>query len=361
MTFTIAQIGEALSARVEGDGSLLIERPSEPATAGPSDIALAMDKTYQADVQAGQANAAILWEGADWVGLGLKAALFVDRPRYAMAAITGLFERPPNTSVGLHPTSIIDPTAQLGENASIGPFCVIGAGVDIGQNARILSHVTIGPETKIGYDALLYDGVRIGGRVSIGNQFIAQPNAVIGADGFSYVTPKPGAIDEVKGQGRVAKSHETQEFVRINSIGGVRIGDRVEVGASTTIDRGTIADTVIGDGTKIDNLVQIGHNVRIGKTCLLCGQVGIGGSAVIEDRVVLGGQVGVADHVTVGTNVIAAGKSAISSNVPPNRAVMGNPAIKMETNVNAYKAYRRLPRLAARLEALEALVTKLMK
>jgi len=360
MSFTIAQIAAALSARVEGDASLEIERPSEPATAGPQDLALAMDKSYSSDLVAGQAKAAILWQGADWTALGLKAALFIDRPRFAMAAVTGLFGEAPHAPPGIHPTAVIDETATLGDNVSIGPFCVIGVDVKIGKNARILAHVSIASGTRLGDNALIYEGVRIGARVVIGAGVIVQPNAVIGADGFSYVTPKPGAIDDIKGKGRISESYETQEFTRINSIGSVRIGDNVEIGASSTIDRGTVADTHIGDGTKIDNLVQIGHNVRVGNTCLLCGQVGIGGSAVIEDRVVLGGQVGVADHVTVGTNVIAAGKSAISSNVPPNRAIMGNPAIKMEANVNSYKVYRRLPRLTARLDALEAKVTKLL-
>jgi len=360
MSFTIAQIAEALSARYEGDGTLLIERPSEPASAGPNHLALAMDPSYEAALKSGEADAAILWDGADWQGFGLKAALFVERPRYAMAHVTSTFTIPPNAPPGIHPSAIIDDTAFIGENASIGPFCVIGANVKIGKDARILSHSTIADGTQIGKNALLYEGARIGARIEIGDNFIAQPNVVIGADGFSYVTPKPGAIDEVKGAGRVSEGQDDQEFTRINSLGSVRIGDNVEMGASCTIDRGTISDTTIGDGTKLDNLVHIGHNVRIGKTCLLCGQVGIGGSAVIEDRVVLGGQVGVADHVTIGTNVIAAGKSGVSSNVPPNRAIMGNPAILMEANVKSYQAYRRLPRMTKRLEELEAKMTKLL-
>ena len=361
MSFTISQIADALSANAVGDLAFPIERPSEPAVAAPDQLALAMDKSYLDALRAGNARAAILWDGADWQGLGLKAAIFVPRPRYAMAAVTDLFNMPPDTPIGVHPTAVLDETVQLGANASIGPFCVIQAGVKIGDNARILSHVSIARDVHIADNALVFEGVRIGARVRIGSDFIAQPNAVIGADGFSYVTPKPGAIDEVKDEGRLSDAHDEQSFVRIHSLGSVEIGNSVEVGASSTIDKGTIANTVVGDGTKIDNLVQIGHNVRIGKTCLLCGQVGIGGSAVIKDRVVLGGQVGVADHITVGSNVIAAGKSAISSNVPPNRAIMGNPAIKMEANVSSYKIYRRLPRLLARLEAIEDKISKTIK
>lgn len=361
MSFTVAQIADALDARFEGDGNLLLDRPSEPSSAQSNHLALAMESSYGPALTEGHAQAAVLWNGADWQKLGLKAALFVERPRFAMAHVTGLFSIPPNTPTGIHPTAVIHDTVKIGENASIGPFCVIGENVEIAKNARILSHVTIAEHSRIGANALISAGVRIGARTQIGNNLIAHANGVIGADGFSFVTPKPGAIDEVKGAGRVTDAHDSQEFTRIHSIGAVRIGDNVELGAGVAIDRGTIADTVIGDGTKLDNLVQIGHNVQIGKTCLLCGQVGIGGSTIVKDRVVLGGQVGVADHVTIGENVIAAGKSGISSNVPPNRAIMGNPAILMEANVNSYKAYRRLPRLAQKLDDLESKIAKLLK
>lgn len=358
MGFTVAQIAQAMSARVEGDASLLLNRPRAPRDAKSDDLALAMDKRYAEDLEQGAAQAAVLWHGANWQDLGLQAAIFVERPRYAMAHVTRVFDLPPSTNPGIHDSAVIDPSAQIANGASIGAFCVIGADVKIGHSARILSHVSIAESSEIGDDALIHAGVRIGSRVTVGDRFIAQPNAIIGADGFSFVTPDAGAIDEVKTSGKVSQDYDPQAFTRINSLGGVKIGHDVEIGAGTAIDRGTISDTEIGDGTKIDNLVQVGHNVKIGRTCLLCGLVGVGGSAVISDRVVLGGQVGVADHVTVGANVIAAGKAGISSNVPPNRAIMGNPAILMEANIESYKQYRRLPRLAKRLETLEKFVSK---
>jgi len=203
--------------------------------------------------------------------------------------------------------------------------------------------------------------VRIGARVTIGDRFIAQPNAVVGGDGFSFVSPEPGAVDAARaGQQPAADAIQTLGFARTNSLGAVTIGDDVEIGSGSTIDRGTIIDTQVGTGTKIDNVVMIGHNVVVGEHCLLCAQVGIGGSSIIADRVILGGQVGVADHVNIGTNVVAAGKSGISSNVPPNRFIMGNPAIKAEANVESYKAYRRLPKLVAKVEALQKQVSKLL-
>ncbi len=360
--FTVQQIAEALGAKAEGDLSLCLKGPAQPERAGHDDLALAMDPKFIPDLASGAARVAVLPIGTDWRALGLRAAIFAPHPRYALSGVNALFEKPVLTPDGIHPGAVISAQAEIGENPSIGPFVVIGAGVRIGANARILSHVSIAENARIGADCLLHQGVRIGARVHIGARFIAQPNAVIGADGFSHVNPDPGAVEAARAGRQPTKDQpQKQGFTRINSLGSVRIGDDVELGACAVIDRGTISDTTIGNGTKIDNLVQLGHNVQVGSNCLICAQAGSGGSAVISDRVVLAGQVGVADHVTVGENVVAAGKSGISSNVPPNRFIMGNPAIKAEANVESYKAYRRLPKLMAKVEALQKQVAKLRK
>ncbi|MXU66246.1 UDP-3-O-(3-hydroxymyristoyl)glucosamine N-acyltransferase [Oceanomicrobium pacificus] len=358
MPLTLGQVAEALGAEAQGDLSLPIRRPAEPARCGPEDLALAMEPKFGETLGQGQAVAAIVWPDADWQAMGLKGVIIAPRSRYVMAGVTRVFELPPEVEPGIHPTAIIDPDAQIGDGAAIGPFVVIGAGVTIGARARILSHCSIAEGATLGADALLYNGVRVGARVRIGDGFICQAGTVIGADGFSYVTPKPGAVEEARATGQITEASRTAGFVRINSLGSVVIGDHVEMGANCTIDRGTVADTVIGDGTKLDNAVHIGHNVTVGRTCLLCGQVGIAGSTTIGDRVVLGGQVGVADHLNVGSDVIAAGKSGISSHVPSNRVVMGNPAMRMDLNVESYKALRRLPRLVAKVEKLQKLVSK---
>jgi UDP-3-O-[3-hydroxymyristoyl] glucosamine N-acyltransferase len=358
MPLTIRAIAEALGAEALGAADLEIDAPSEPASAGPRDLALAMDPKFGADVARGRARAALLWPGADWQALGLEAAILMPRPRHVMAGVTRLFDRPPALAAGIHPTALIDPAARIADGCRIGAYVVVGAGAEIGGNAVILPHAVIGEDARIGADALLHARVSIGARVRIGARFIAQPGAVIGSDGFSFVTPEPGAVEEARATGAVTDASRTAGFLRINSLGSVVIGDDVEVGANACIDRGTIADTVIGDGTKIDNMVQVGHNVRVGRHCLLCGQAGIAGSSVIGDRVVLGGQVGVADHVTIGSDVVVAGKSAVSSHVPPRSVMMGNPAMPMARNVDSYKALRRLPRLFARVLALENRVSK---
>ncbi len=354
---TVGEIAEALGATAEGDTGLTIRGAAEPASAGPEEIALAMQPAFAEDLGKGAARAAILWAGADWKALGLAAAIFVPRPRYALAGLTRLFEQAPEVAPGIHPSAVIDPTAEIAAGAAIAPFVVIGARTRVGPRARILAHVTLAEDVEIGADALLHPGVRIGARVRIGDRFIGQPGAVIGGDGFSFVTPTPGQVEEARSTGAVASARQ-DEYVRINSLGAVRIGDDVEVGANACIDRGTVADTVIGDGTKIDNLVQIGHNVRIGRTCLLCGHAAVGGSTVIGDRVVLAGRAAVADHLRVGSNSVITGNTGVASHVPPNSVMMGYPAVRMDQNVEMYKALRRLPRVLARLDAVQKSVSK---
>ena len=349
---TVADLARALDAEAVGETTLRIAGVAEPSVAGPDQVALAMQPEFAAGLAEGRAGAAILWQGADWQALGLKAAIFAPRPRYVLAGVTRVFDHPLDLAPGIHASAIIDPAAEIGPGCSIGPFVVIGARARIGAGVRIFPHVTVGADAEIGPDALLHAGVRICARVSIGARFIAQPNAVIGGDGFSFVTPTPGHVEEARTTGAVTAARQ-DEYVRINSLGSVRLGDDVEVGSNSCIDRGTVADTWVGDGTKIDNQVQIGHNVRIGRTCLICGHVGIAGSVDVGDRVVLAGKVGIADHVKIGSNVVVAGNSGVASNIPDNRIMMGTPAVRMDLNVEMYKALRRLPRLMARLEAAQ--------
>ncbi|WP_111428412.1 UDP-3-O-(3-hydroxymyristoyl)glucosamine N-acyltransferase [Rhodobacteraceae bacterium DSL-40] len=354
---TVAELATAIGGEVAGDGGLAIAGASEPASARADEIALAMDQAFAADLAKGAARSAILWPGADWQALGLGAAIFAPRPRYVLAGVTRVFDHPIGLAPGIHPSAVIDPSAEIGEGAAIGPFVVIGARAKIGPRARILSHVSISEDVVLGADALLHPGVRLCARVRIGERFIAQPGAVIGGDGFSFVTPVPGHVEEARATGAIT-AEDQASYVRINSLGAVVIGDDVEVGANSCIDRGTVADTRIGNGTKIDNLVQIGHNVKIGETCLVCGHVAIGGSTVIHDRVVLGGKAALADHLVIGANSIITGNSGVASNVPPNRVMMGYPAVPMERNVEMYKALRRLPRVIEKLVAVQKPVSK---
>ena len=353
MGYSIAQIAEAMGAESAGDSSFLVRGAAEPALARADQLALAMSPAYAEGLARGQAQAAVLWPGADWQSLGLKAAIFAPRGRLAMAGLSALLDAGPDIAIGIHKLAVVSSSAKIAKGAAIGPFVVIGANAVIGPNARIASHVVIGPDARIGADVLLLEGVKIGRGVELGDRVICQPGAVIGADGFSFVTPEKSGVEDIRASLGQRAEIRQQAWVRIHSLGAVTIGDNVEIGANATIDRGTIRNTSVGAGTKLDNLVHVGHNVQIGRDCLLCGQVGVAGSSRIGDRVVLAGQCGVNDNIFIGDDVICGGATKVFTNIPAGRVMLGYPAVKMETHIDIQKALRRLPRLAKRVAALE--------
>ena len=358
MTYTVREIAEALGATLFGTADIAITGAAEPAMAGPGDLALALKPEYAEGLSRGQARAAIVWDGADWQALGLEAAIVVPRPRYAMSGLTALLDPGPDIAPGIHPSAIIDPSAEIGQGAAIGPLVVIGARAKIGANARIASHVSIAEGARIGDHALIHSGVRIGARVVIGDRFICQPGAVIGADGFSFVTPEKSRVEEARASLGTETTAQNASWTRIHSLGTVEIGDDVEIGANCTLDRGTIRATRIGHRTKLDNLVHIGHNVEVGDDTLLCGQVGIAGSTKIGNRVVMGGQCGVNDNIFVGDDVVCGGATKVFTNVPAGRVMLGYPAMKMDQYLEASRNWRRLPRTMDDIRTLKKAVLK---
>lgn len=358
MTYTIQDIANALNAEAAGDLTLCITQAAEPAEAAADELALAMSPKYGEDLPKGRARAALLWPDADWQGLGLKAAIFVPRPRMAMSGLTRLMDPGQGFGPGVHPSAVVDPTAELAPDVSVGPLCVIGARARIGSGSVIGPHCVIGADATLGKEAYLREMVSLGARVQVGDRFIAQPGARIGSDGFSFVTPETSTAETVRKTLKDTGDSKPQSWLRIHSLGSVKIGDDVEIGANCTLDSGTIRDTEIGNGTKLDNQVHIGHNTRVGTDCLLCGQTGISGSVEVGNNVILGGQCGVVDNIFIGDNVVATGATKILSNVPAGRVMMGYPAVKMDTFTNTYKAQRRLPRLARDIAALQRAVFK---
>ncbi|TNF23298.1 MAG: UDP-3-O-(3-hydroxymyristoyl)glucosamine N-acyltransferase [Rhodobacteraceae bacterium] len=358
MAHSVKEIAVALGCEAAGATDIMIEGLSEPADAGPQHLAMAMRPQYAESLPRGAARAAILWAGADWQAMGLEAAILALRPRYALSGLTAMMDPGPEYGEGIHPSAVIDPTAEIGIGTRIGPFTVIGPRAVIGARCTIGPQCFIGADVRLGEGALLREQVTLCHGVTIGARFIGQAGARIGADGFSFVTPEESGVERARhtlgDQGEV----KVQPWARIHSVGGVTIGDDVEVGANTCIDRGTVRDTRVGRGTKIDNLVQIGHNVVIGTDCLLCGMTGVGGSVTIGNNCVLGGQSGVNDNIFVGDNVIAGGGSKLLSNVPSGRVLLGYPATKMDTQMETYKALRRLPRLLRDVAALKKAVFK---
>ncbi len=355
---TVRSVAGALGLGFEGDGDIALASAAHPAAAGPEDLALAMDPKYLNRLGEGRARAAMTPEGADWRGLGLEAAIFAPRARYAMAGVTKLFAPPRGATPGRHPTALVAEDAEIAEDASIGPFAIVEAGAVVGPRVEIGAHASVGAGARLGEDGVYKAGVRIARGVVVGARAFVHENAVIGSDGFSFVTPEKGAVEIARAGGADPFAVDDAVWTRIYSLGGVEIGDDVEIGACATIDRGTVAKTRIGSGTKIDNLVQIGHNVVIGESCMLCGQAGVAGSAELGDRVVLGGQAGVADHTVVGHDVLIMASSGVSGVVKPRQIMGGSPAAPKDEAVKLYMATRKLPKLIEDVAALKKRFSK---
>lgn len=357
MGYTVEQIALALGAEAVGAADIEVDGVAEPANAGAEHLALAMKPEFAEALAKGAARAAVLWAGADWRALGLEAAILAPRPRYAMSGLTAMFDPGQGWDEGVHPTAVIHDTARLGTGVCVGPFSVISAGARIGAGTVVGPQCFVGTDSEIGQMGFLREGVRIGARVRIGERFIAQPGAAVGGDGFSFVTPETSGVEKARETLGDRGETQAQSWTRIHSLGGVEIGDDVEVGANATIDRGTVRSTRIGHGTKIDNLVMIGHNVEVGTDCLLCGHVGIAGSTRIGNNVVLGGKTGVSDNIFIGDNVITGGGTIVLANIPAGRVMLGYPAMKMETTMEVFKGFRRLGRLFSDVAALKKTVS----
>lgn len=358
MSLTIAEIAKATGATAVGDVDLTIDRAVEPQSAGPRDLAIATSQKYAKALSEGGALAALLWEEADWQALGLKAAILPSRPRFALAALTAMLDEGQGFARTIHPTALVDPAAILGEGVSVGPYAIISAGARIGAGSVIGPQCFIGRDVLLGEDCFLREQASIGARVRAGARLIMQPGSRVGGDGFSFVTPELSPVEATRQSLGDRGETKAQQWTRIHSLGSVTLGDDVEIGSNSTVDAGTIRDTSIGHNTKLDNLVQIGHNAVIGDNCLICAQAGVAGSARIGNNVVLGGHVGVSDNIFVGDGVIAAGGTKLLSNVPAGRSMLGYPGTQMDKQLETYKALRRLPRLLKEVAELRKAVFK---
>lgn len=349
-SFTTQAIATALNGRLIGNGNIVVDRVAHPAdVTGARDLALAVDTKLLPLLAESQAKAAIISSEAELEPGLIDACIVVDRPRLALAKLTNLFANPVKLPEGIHPTAVIEDGAQIAENVTIGAYAYICAGAIIGAGSVLHPQTYVGPNAVLGRDALIYPGVKIGANVHIGDRVIIHFNSSIGADGFSFVTPQQGSVEAVKETGVVSATN--QEFVRIASLGAVILADDVEVGANTSIDRGTIASTRIGKGTKIDNQVQIGHNVTIGENCLICGRAGIAGSASIGNRVVLGGAAGVADHLKIGDDAIVMAMAGVAGNVLPRTVVGGFPATPRGQLIENHFYFGRIKHFMKKLES----------
>jgi len=334
-----------LDAELRGSESVEITWLNTIGDAKPCELTFARD-TANARLLAGtKAGAAIVSKSVAHEAPESLCVLVVEDADRALITVLERFAamvsaREPET-VGVHPTAIVDDSATLGEGVSIGPACIIGAGVTLGDDTVLAARVTLGPNVSIGRDCVVRPGVVIEARCHVGDRCTIHAGTVIGADGFGF-RPAP----------------EGKGLIKIPHIGGVRIGNDVEIGANCAIDRGKFGDTVIGDGTKLDNLVQVGHNTQVGRCCVLCGQVGIGGSVTLGDGVVMGGQAGARDNVTLGTGARLGGKSGAARSIPAGEGWAGMPAVPARQYLRQTSILGRaelmFDELFSRLEAIEA-------
>ncbi len=339
----------ALNGRVVGDADAEIARAIHPAeVACECDIAIATSPDTVRILGECRANAVLVLEGTELRPHQFQTVVFVRPSRSNLPAITQIFHHRPTINSGIHPSAVVSPDAMVDKDAMLGPLVVIGPRAVIGPRSAILSQATVEADVTIGADCLIYPGVRIGWGCKVGDRSILHYNASIGADGFGYVAAQVGAHENAEGIGdsRIGPGRNKQQ--KIHSLSVVEIGDDVEVGALTAIDRGTLKPTRIGAGTKIDDLVMIGHNVEIGTDCLLCGQVGLAGSVTIGDGVVLGGRVAVADHLKIGDRAVVAAAACVGTNIPAGAVYAGYPAVPHTEAMENLKLLRRLRRLMAR-------------
>jgi UDP-3-O-[3-hydroxymyristoyl] glucosamine N-acyltransferase len=334
---TLGQIARALGATLEGDASRVVSGVAPLETAAPADVSFVTDPRYAAAAQASRAGAFLAPPGVT----GLPApVLRAASPRLALIDLIALFHPPTALAPGVHPSAVVASDARVAPTAWVGALAVIEAGAQIGAGARLYPLVYVGAGAVIGDEAVLYPQVVVREGVRLGRRVIVHPGAVIGADGFGY------AFDGARHR-------------KIPQVGGVRIEDDVEIGANTTIDRAMLGETVVRQGTKIDNLVQVAHNVEIGEHTVIAGQTGISGSCRIGRGVVMAGQVGLADHVNVGDGAVLGAQAGIHADVAPGQKVLGSPARPLTETKRIMLATGHLPALIRQVRALERRLARL--
>lgn len=369
---TLADLAALTGATLVGNGDLLISGLAHPRwIESPESLVVAIEPEILSDLlqQKHPAKAALIAESLKVPDGAFEGYLVVSRPRHALAILMTLFDTPLYHTPSIHPTAVVADSAQVHPSVSLGAFVWVGPKAVLGENTIVLPHATIGAAAQIGENSVIHPGVRIGERVVIGDRVILHPNCSIGADGFSYVTPEKGSVEAAKASG-AARHVEAQNttIVKIPSLGTVILEDDVEVGACATIDRSNLGATVIKKGTKIDNLVMIGHNNTVGENCLIAGQAGISGSCRIEDRVVIAGQAGIADHLKIGEDAIVTAQAGVMRDVSPKTVVAGMPALEGRqlfentANLGRIKKMRQeIKDLHSRLEILETALAEQAK
>lgn len=323
-TYSIEEINELLNGVIIGSTVERIKSAEQLDKATEGQISFIGNKRYENLWNDSKASVAIVGQDVSIEPGDTRAFIQVKNVDIALAQLLTFFApKLPVLEPAIHPSAFIDNSAVLGEGTRVGAGCYIGAGVKIGKDVTIFANATVLDDSTIGDKTIVWSGVVIRERSQLGNECIIHPNAVIGADGFGFTPSEVG-------------------LVKIPQIGNVIIGNQVEIGANSCVDRGKFSATIIGNGCKIDNLVQIGHNCVLGQFCIMAGSSGLAGSVTLGDFVVIGGSASIKDHVTIGSGAVVGAGSGVTGNVEAGKTVLGYPAVEAK---NALKQWAILKRL----------------
>lgn len=328
----LGDLATRLGAELRGNAELEVTGVKGIEEAGPTEVTFVANPRYTALARTTTA-AAVLVE-ADFQEIEA-ATLRIKNPYLAFSRALGFFYQPPVYEAGIHPTAVIDPTAKIGNGTHIGAYVVVGHGVRLGDHATLLPHVVLYPGVQAGSHLFAHAHAVVRENCVLGDHVTLENGSIVGSDGFGFA------------------KNELGHWEKIPQSGPVRLGNRVDVQANATIDRATVGATEIGDGTKVDNLVQVGHGSRVGENTLLCAQTGLAGSSVIGNNVILAGQTGIAGHCSVGDGVILTAQSAVSHDVPSGQVISGSPGFDNRVWLRAVAIFQRLPELLKRLNRLE--------
>lgn len=329
---TLTEIAAALGGTLVGDPATVVVRPVPAGSDDPEGITFAGDEKYLAKALASGVGAVIARTGSDLQG---KAGILVDDPRRAFGAVLAMSARPLSAPPGVHPTAVIDPTAHVAGNCSIGPYVVVGADATVAEGCKLLASSYLGPGCRLGEGTVLMPHAVLVQDVQLGRRCVVHSGAVLGADGFGFVW-------------------DGKRQVKVPQVGGVVIGDDVEVGANSCVDRATCGATTLGDGVKLDDLVMVGHNVTVGDHSVMAALVGVAGSCTVGSRVTMGGQVALADHTVVCDDVVLGGRTGVMQDITEPGAYLGTPAEPVRKAMRTYALLTKLSEVFQRVRDLEA-------
>jgi len=328
----LGELAGRLGAELRGDAELEVTGVKGIEEAGPTEVTFVANPRYTALARKTHAAAVLVEPEFQEIA---PPTLRIRNPYLAFSRALSFFYQPPVYLPGIHPTAVIHPTAEIGKGAHIGAYVVVGPHVRLGAHATLLPHVVLYPGVQAGTHLFAHAHAVVRENCLLGDHVTLENGAIVGADGFGFA------------------KNESGHWEKIPQSGPVRLGSRVDVQANACIDRATVGATEIGDGTKVDNLVQVGHGSRVGENTLLCAQTGLAGSSVIGNNVILAGQTGIAGHCTVGDGVILTAQSAVSHDVPPGKTISGSPGFDNRVWLRAVTIFQRLPELLKRLDRVE--------